>query len=67
VLYLKFASQHFRRRLPGLTDAESMERVCSAIDAIVRSEAYVESNVNAGLVLQEFSGSIQRALAGEAV
>jgi DNA polymerase III delta' subunit len=64
VLYLKFASQYFRRRLPQLNDEEAMERACAAIDSVIRAEGYVESNVNVGLVLQEFSGSLGRALSG---
>jgi DNA polymerase-3 subunit delta' len=67
VLYFKFASQHFRRRLPQMDDPEAMERTCAAIDSVIRAEGFVESNVNIALVLQEFSGSLQRALSGEGV
>ena len=60
VTYLKIASNHFRRQLGALQDAEDVERVCGAIDAVVQAEAYVESNVNVPLVVQQFVSALER-------
>jgi DNA polymerase III subunit delta' len=61
VLYLKLAAQFFRRRLKTEgADGETLERTCSAIDAVVRAEAYLESNVNVALVLQQFTGALDQ-------
>jgi DNA polymerase III subunit delta' len=62
-LYLKLCADFFRRRLiPTDRSSETLERTCSAIDAVARSEAYLESNVNMALVLQQFTGSLERSL-----
>lgn len=59
LLYLKLASQYFRTRLPGVAgDPDSSQRLCDAIDVILRTESYVESNVNLSLVLQQLVTSI---------
>ncbi|HMB95072.1 MAG TPA: hypothetical protein VKK61_03455, partial [Tepidisphaeraceae bacterium] len=62
VLYLKLASNHFRRKLPEGDDSQMLEQVCTAIDAIARAEEYLESNVNIPLVFQQFTGALDRAL-----
>jgi DNA polymerase-3 subunit delta' len=62
VLYLRLASSFFRGKLAEEKDPQSLERICTAIDAIVRAEDYLESNVNIPLVFQQFSGSLDRAL-----
>ena len=58
--YLRIASNHFRRRLIDLQDAEEAERLCAAIDAVVQAEGYVESNVNVPLVVQQFASALER-------
>jgi len=58
--YLRIASNHFRRQLTDLEGAEEVERVCAAIDAVVRAEGYVESNVNVPLVAQQFVSALER-------
>ena len=58
--YLHIASNHFRRQLADLRDADDIERVCAAIDAVVQAEQYVESNVNVPLVVQQFASALER-------
>jgi DNA polymerase-3 subunit delta' len=58
VLYIKLASQFFRRRL---AEADDPEPLCQAIDALVRAESYAESNVNIPLVMQQLCGALQAA------
>lgn len=62
-LYLKIASDHFRTKLTGTTDPAALERVCDAIESVVRAEGYLDSNVNVALSLQQFSSSLQRRFA----
>jgi DNA polymerase III delta' subunit len=63
VLYLKLAANEFRRRLASPSeDSEALERLCAAIDAVVRAESYVESNVNVPLVLQQFAAALENVL-----
>jgi DNA polymerase-3 subunit delta' len=59
--YLRIASNHFRRQLPELQDADDVERACTAIDAAVHAEGYVESNVNVPLVVQQFVSALERS------
>jgi DNA polymerase-3 subunit delta' len=61
-LYLRLASQHFRRRLPKTDDPEAMEQICSAIDAVAQAEAYLDANVNIALVFQQFGVALERTL-----
>jgi DNA polymerase-3 subunit delta' len=61
-LYLRLASQYFRRCLSQTEDAEVMEQICSAIDAVVRAEAYLDANVNVALVFQQFGIALERTL-----
>jgi len=61
-LYLRLAAQHFRRLLLQTEDAEMMEQVCSAIDAVARAEAYLDANVNVALVFQQFGIALERTL-----
>jgi DNA polymerase-3 subunit delta' len=59
-LLLKIAANRFRRRLAETEDQEEMEGACSAIDAILRAENYLDSNVNVSLVLQQLASSLSR-------
>jgi DNA polymerase-3 subunit delta' len=61
-LYLRLAAQHFRRRLSQTDDAEMMEQICSAIDAVARAESYLDANVNVALVFQQFGIALERTL-----
>jgi DNA polymerase III subunit delta' len=62
-LYLRLASLDFRRRLMATDDAEAMERICSAIDAVAQAEAYLDANVNIALVFQQLGIALERTLA----
>jgi DNA polymerase III subunit delta' len=60
VLYIKLASQFYRRRLGDVDDPEPL---CQAIDALVRAEEYAESNVNLPLVIQQLCGALLSCVA----
>jgi DNA polymerase-3 subunit delta' len=62
-LYLRLASQQFRGRLAEQTDPEVLERMCSAIDAIVQADEYLDANVTVALVFQQLSIALERAFA----
>jgi hypothetical protein len=62
-LYLRLAATRLRQHLPELTGvADAMENCCAAIDAIVRAEGYLDSNVNAALSLQQLAVALQQQL-----
>jgi DNA polymerase III gamma/tau subunit len=61
VLYLRLAANRFRQELHAGSDAHELERSCVAIDGIVRSEGYLDSNVNVSLALQQLGGGLERA------
>lgn len=63
-LYLTIASNQFRRRLSDTRDPDALESICIAIDAIVRAEEYLASNVSPGLVLQQLATALSRELVG---
>ncbi|MGB7161063.1 MAG: DNA polymerase III subunit delta', partial [Tepidisphaeraceae bacterium] len=62
-LYLHVAATRFRKRLGETSDADELERACSAIDAIARAEEYLDANVNVALTLQQLSVTLERMLA----
>jgi len=59
--YLRIASNHFRGQLPAVAarDADESERLCAAIDAVVRSEGFLDANVNVALVIQQFVSAME--------
>jgi DNA polymerase III subunit delta' len=59
LIYLKLSAQVLRRQLRDTDDPDSLERLCSAIDAIARAETYLDSNVNVPLVLQQLSIALE--------
>jgi DNA polymerase-3 subunit delta' len=62
-LYLNVAAEHVRQRLAELTDPDELERACSAIDAIVRAETYLDANVNVSLVFQQLATALRQSTA----
>lgn len=62
-LYLKLAADHLRRMLPTQDDPERIERCCAAVDALVRAEINVDSNVNVALTFQQLAVTLDRELA----
>jgi DNA polymerase-3 subunit delta' len=63
-LYLMLAAEHVRRRLVTLDDPDALERACSAIDAVIRAEGYLDGNVNVSLVFQQLAAALQRQPVG---
>jgi DNA polymerase-3 subunit delta' len=61
-LYLRLASLHFRRRLLEADDADAIEQICCAIDAVAQAEAYLDANVNIALVFQQLGIALERTL-----
>lgn len=62
-LYLRLAAEHLRLSLAAENaDPDALDRTCDAIDAIVRSEQYLDANVNTALVLQQLSVALEQAL-----
>jgi DNA polymerase-3 subunit delta' len=59
-LYLKLSAARFRQRLTETDDPDALERACSAIDAIVRAENYLDSNVNIALTFQQLASALGR-------
>ena len=59
-LYLGIAAERFRKRLTDGAEPAEMERACAAIDAIVRAELYLDSNVNTAIALQQLALSLER-------
>lgn len=59
-LYLKLSAARFRQRLAETDDPDALERACSAIDAIVRAENYLDSNVNIALTFQQLASALSR-------
>ncbi|MEO6436365.1 MAG: DNA polymerase III subunit delta', partial [Tepidisphaeraceae bacterium] len=57
-LYLKLAALRFRQQLTQTTDPDALERACAAIDAIVRAEQYLDSNVNVALTFQQLATAL---------
>src|SRR5690606_25012655 len=55
-LYLALASDFYRRQLAvdtGDATAERLESLCGNIDAIARTEKYLNANVSVGIALQQ--------------
>lgn len=63
VLYLRLAAAYFRKQLSTVDDAEALERLCAAIDAIARAEMYIDANVNMTLAFQELSLTLEEEFA----
>jgi DNA polymerase-3 subunit delta' len=57
-LYLRIAAEHLRARLTD-DDESTIERAAHIIEAIVRSEEYLDANVNMPLVFQQLAVSIE--------
>lgn len=59
-LYLRLAGQLLRRRLPEQPHADQLERLCSAIEALVRAERYLDANVNISLIFQQLAVTLEK-------
>ncbi|MGE5610606.1 MAG: ATP-binding protein [Bacillota bacterium] len=58
-LYLRLAGQLLRRRLPEQAQPDQLEHLCSAIEAVVRAEQYLDSNVNISLIFQQLAVTLE--------
>ena len=63
-VYLRLAAQFFRRRLADVEEAGELERNCAGIDAMVRSEQFLDGNVNIPLIFQQLAVTLERLFAG---
>jgi DNA polymerase III subunit delta' len=61
-LYLKLTASRLRHNLATATNPDQLERIASAIDAIIRAETYLDSNVNVALTLQQLAVTLHREL-----
>jgi hypothetical protein len=59
-LYLRIASDHFRKRLAEASNPDDLDKACDAIETIVRAENYLDSNVNVALTFQQLGASLVR-------
>jgi len=59
-LYLKIAADRCRSKLETADEAQG-DRLCGAIEAIVRAEGYLDGNVNTALVFQQLALSLAAA------
>jgi len=66
-IYLKLSAQRFGRLLESTDDPETLECAASAIDAIVRAENYLDSNVNIALTFQQLAMTLERTFAAQGV
>jgi DNA polymerase III delta' subunit len=61
-LYLRLAALYFRRQLTGDHDADRLDRLCSAIESLNRTENHLDANVNIPLAFQQLSIALHRDL-----
>jgi DNA polymerase III delta' subunit len=54
-LYLSFIARWLRMRLRQTTDADQLEMLCRAIDAIARCQMYLDANVNVPVALAQLA------------
>ncbi|MBC7782815.1 MAG: DNA polymerase III subunit delta' [Burkholderiales bacterium] len=61
-LYLRLASEHFRKRMAQIRgdDPNALEAMCAAVDSVVLTESYIDSNVNVPLAMQQLAGALER-------
>ena len=59
VLLLGFAANHFRMRMRQVPE-NRLNPLCDAIEAILKTEGYINSNVSVGLLLQHLSVTLQQ-------
>jgi DNA polymerase-3 subunit delta' len=61
-VYLRLAARHFQKALRQTESGDALERLCAAIDDIVRCEQYLDGNVNIALALQQLGTTLDRLL-----
>jgi DNA polymerase III subunit delta' len=61
-VYLSIAARRIRRRIRSADDGEFLEHACDAVDAIARTEKYLDANVNVPLALDQLAGSLENKM-----
>jgi DNA polymerase-3 subunit delta' len=61
-LYLRLAALFFRRELSANHDEGTLDRLCSAIESLNRTETLLDANVNIPLAFQQLSLTLQQHL-----
>ncbi len=59
-LYLLLAGEHLRARLAQAQNDADLDSACSAIDALVQAETYLDANVNVSLIFQQLAVTLER-------
>lgn len=59
MIFLKLSAQILRRQLRETDDPDALEQLCAGIDAIVKAENYLDSNVNVSLVFQQLAITLE--------
>jgi hypothetical protein len=60
MIYFRLAAQRFRMHLEETEDPDELEHTCAAIDALARSEEFLESNVNIPLIFQQLAVTLDK-------
>jgi hypothetical protein len=60
MIYFRLAAQRFRTHLEETDDPDELEHTCAAIDALARSEEFLESNVNIPLIFQQLAVTLDK-------
>jgi DNA polymerase-3 subunit delta' len=60
MIYFRLAAQRFRSHLEETDDPDELEHTCAAIDALARSEQFLESNVNIPLIFQQLAVTLDK-------
>src|SRR5256885_17184465 len=62
MIYFHLAAQRFRTHLKETEDTEELEHTCAAIDALTKSEQFLESNVKIPLIFQQLAVTLEKLL-----
>ena len=60
MIYFRLAAQRFRTHLEETDDPDELEHTCAGIDALARSEQFLESNVNIPLIFQQLAVTLDK-------
>lgn len=62
-LYLRLATQRFRRLLKESDDAADLDLACTAIESIARADDYLDANVSIPIIFQQLALALARLTA----
>jgi DNA polymerase III subunit delta' len=60
MIYFRLAARRFRNHLAEVEDPDELERTCAGIDALTRSEEFLDANVNLPLIFQQLAVTLDR-------